>query len=170
MTFGYKTITEYRVLPPRVRIIYPEVSDPGERCVAEADELLRPKTETDAGDIAALVLGAQATERSASSKNLSRLISERITLADRHAKEIKWRLDDLRTRIPQLGYGVASDGSLSDTERQALDLEKQKREVQSKLWNDVVQLKRDLFTERSEYQGTMRRFSFLSGGSYGTAK
>lgn len=171
MNVRYTTITEYRVLPPRARIIYPEVVDPGERCVRDADDLLRPR-EADAasyaatGDIASLVFNAQATQHEASSRNMSRLIGDRMALADRHIEEIKHRLHELKARIPpsQSPFGPSPDGSLSDVERQVFDLEKQRREVQAKLWKDVVELRTELLGERSEYQGARRRFSFFSGG------
>ena len=119
-------------------------------------------------DIPSAVFANQAAEHALSSYHLASLIQQRRAMADKHLADIKFRLDDLledRSITKMLHFPV--DGKkMVDIERQILDLEKQQRDIQSRLWKDTLDLQTELLQERSEYLATKRRSRFLGGEGY----
>ena len=111
----------------------------------------------------------QAATHAASSLHLADLIVERRKQADKHLADIQWRLDEVMARKPLRlgGIGSFDDLKLTDVEKQILDLERQKRDVEVALWRDVLELRKTLVTERREYRETRNRMAYLAGGSNG---
>ena len=175
----YQTITGYRELPPKWKIIEPDASNhTADRYVRDVDQLLHdvqarvsPSTGSEAGDLVATVFGNQAITHELSSRHLADLIHERRGLAKRHLSDIRFRLDDLMERRPLRGrYGASSPQDAkagSDVERQILELEKQIRDIQMTLWRDTLELRQTLLTERREYGDTRRRMSYLNWSAPG---
>ena len=119
-------------------------------------------------DIPSAVFANQAAEHAMNSYHLASLIQQRRAMAEKHMADIKFRLNDLledRSITKMLHFPV--DGKkIVDIERQILDLEKQQRDIQSRLWKDTLDLKSTLLAERSEYLATKRRSRFLGGEGY----
>lgn len=169
------TITSYRELPPRMCIIYSEDygKDPIDRYLNELDQTLKQAdryARADPADLVSLVFANRATQHELTSRQAASLIHERTELARRHLADIQWRLDELMERRPlrrPYGASLPRDRSEIDLERQILDLEKQKREVQVTLWRDTLDLRKELVAERGEYQATRRRMDFLGGSTDG---
>jgi len=131
-------------------------------------EDIRQPYDQQAFDIASAVFANQAAEHAMSSYHLASLIQQRRAMADKHLADIKFRLNDLledRSITKMLHFPI--DGKkLVDIERQILDLEKQQRDIQSRLWKDTLELQTKLLQERSEYLATKRRSRFLGGEGY----
>ena len=169
----HRTITSYRELPPRMRIIYPEGygKDPVDQYLERLDETLGHAdryAQADPADLVSLVFANRASQHELTSRQAASLIHERAQLAQRHLADIQRRLDELAERRPlRRAYGAVGfrDRIEAELERQILDLEKQRRDVQITLWRDTLDLRKDLVTERGEYQATRRRMDFLGGGT-----
>ena len=56
--------------------------------------------------------------------------------------------------------------SVSEVERQILNLEWQKRALELALWKDTHELRSNLVEERREQDSTRRRIDYLVGGEY----
>jgi len=166
-------ITSYRPLPPKWQIIYPRdcANSSAERYLQELDVSLEsgqsklvPEI---TGDIVSLVFANQLLSRQSTSYQLASLIHERRGLAQKHLSDLQWRLDALLARRPlRRGYGgipAQQEKLSSDLERQILDLERQKREVQLNLWRDTLELRQSVVSERQEYGETRRRMHYLAG-------
>ncbi len=173
----YRTIGNYRVLPPKWRII--EDADvqlsPQERYLKRVDQFLtsaRPAaTYSSAADPVAWVFGHQVSAHDIIARHLTFLIEERRALARRQLADIGWRLGELMERRPlrlHTAFTVET-GELNDVERAILDLEKQKRALEVALWRDTQELRGTVVTERQEADDTKRRMNYLTGGSYGGA-
>jgi hypothetical protein len=174
MRIGYHTIISYRVLPPNWRIIE-EKDDrsPTQRYLDGVDSAMREARThlpyAGAKDVVALVFGNQAFTHELSSRHLASLVQERRALTERHLRDVQWRLDELLERKPLRlrGPGFQDDATLTDVEREILNLEWQKRALEKDLWKDTQELRTNLVTERREQETTRRRISYLAGGSYG---
>jgi len=175
-----RTITSYRVLPPKARIIYPEGSKltPQQRELQSVDTLLeqvQPRMSVSnyaMDDILSRVFANQVAEHAGRSSNLAHLIAHRYTLAQKHLSDIQCRLDEMLDRKPLRleGLGFYDDHRLTEVEKQILDLERQQRAIQTHLWRDVLDLRKELLDERREYRATQNRMNFLGGGIDGSYK
>jgi hypothetical protein len=173
--FHYQTISSYRVLPPKWRIIEPEVSklSPVERYLQQVDQALadaRPKPSyQDPDDLVSWVFADQIMTHEVSTRQLAHLIEERRALNQRHLDDVQWRLDGLMERRPLRlrNAFTVDDGELNDVERSILDLEKQKRFLELALWRDTQELRTALVDARREGALTRRRVTYLGGGNYG---
>ncbi|MBP7936870.1 MAG: hypothetical protein KA354_19690 [Phycisphaerae bacterium] len=171
--FHYQTISSYRILPPKVRIIEDEDSrrTPVERYLDHVDQFLarsRPHTMYGGpGDPVSWVFGNQMASHEVSARHFAELVEERRALTQRHLRDIQWRLDELWERRPlrRRGPFMYDDGELNDVEREILELEKEKRALQINLWRDTQELRSTLVTERREADNTRRRIDYLAGGS-----
>lgn len=143
----------------------------GYQHIHQMDELIA-NTQTNyppqPNDLVSTVFGQQAAEHAVNSTHVANLIQERREMAKKHLDDIKFRLDDLiRDRsILRMLNSPESDRRLINMDRQLFDLERQQREIQTRLWKDTLDLEDRLLEERSEYQATRRRSEFLSGGAY----
>lgn len=171
----YRPMKEVRELPPRIRIIEPELRNehPVDRYLTAVDQEIQaahaPSAYAGLGDIAATVFANQHAQHETKTRHLAKLVYERVALGNRQVQEVDEGIDKLRARIPlqPRGPGNYVDGTLNEAERRILDLEKQKRALQLTLWRDTVDLRTNLLTERVEQQAMDRRLSLLSGGAYG---
>jgi hypothetical protein len=135
MKWHYRTISSYRVLPPRWKIVGEDEDrrSPAERYLAAVDGNLQtarddlPRGAT--GDIASLVFFNQALGHEVRCRQQAYTIEQRRELSARHLRDVQWRLDQLWERKPLRphGPGFYDDHTLTEVERQILDLEKQKR-------------------------------------------
>ena len=119
-------------------------------------------------DIPSAVFANQAAEHALSSYHLADVIQQRRGMAKKHMADIKFRLNDLieeRSISKMLNFS-ADTRKVINIERQILDLEKQQRDIQSRLWKDTLDLQSTLLQERSEYLATKRRSRFLGGEGY----
>jgi hypothetical protein len=169
--FHYQTITGYRVLPPRWKIIEDpeEKLSPVDRYLSRIDQALsqaRPQSAGgDLSDPVAWVFADQIMTHEVSTRQLAHLIEERRALNQRHLADVQWRLDELMERKPlrrRDGFTI-DDGELNDVERGILDLEKQKRALEMALWRDTQELRAALVNERREADSTRRRVRYLGG-------
>ncbi len=176
MEYRNRKITEYRILPPKWRIVYPEGHDlpPVKRYLQRVDKAMDeiyPQGAYRGGDndLVDLVFQNQARTHALSSHQLATLIVERYGLAEKHLADIHWRLNELLAQRPiRVKYArIQDDRQQRDNQRQILDLEKQKRDVQLTLWRDLTDLRRELGDERREYRATKDRMTYLTGGAYG---
>lgn len=176
MKIGYRTIanTNYRVLPPKWKIIEEkDYRSPTQRYLDGVDSAMREARAhlpyAGANDVVALVFGNQAFTHELASRHLAHLVEERRALTRRHLRDVQWRLDELLERKPlrRPGLGGYDDASLTDVEREILNLEFQKRALEKDLWRETQELRTNLVQERREQETTRRRISHLAGGSYG---
>ena len=176
MKFHYRTISSYRELPPRWRIVGEdagaEYRNPTNRYLAQVDKSLqeaRSYVPSTGSDIASLVFLNQAMAHEVTSRQLAYLIQERRALTQRHLRDVQWRLDELLERKPfrPQGPGFHDDASLTEVERQILALEWQKRALELALWKDTQELRASLVKERSDRETTRHRISYLAGKDYG---
>lgn len=177
MTFNmhYRLVREIGVLPPRIRIIEPELEKTGpvERYLSAMDSSIsaaHPAPLYDGlGGIAATVLGNQQAQHETKTRQLAGLIYERLALNKRQMQDVDDSIEQLRRLAPMRprGPGHYVDGTLNEVERRILDLEKQKRALELTVWRDTVELRTDVLTERVEQHAMRRRLSLLTGGPYG---
>ena len=178
-TFHYRTITGYRELPPRIRVIYPEGSDmpPARRYLREHDQAMEqfeqhylPASGT-GDDLAAHVFGTQLARQATQAYHLAQLLTERQQLADRHLQDIQQRIEQLKQRTPLRvrGPGIVDDGKFTDVEKQTFDLERQQRNLQVELWRDVLEIRKAVAESRAEHRATRSRIDYLTGGDVGAA-
>ena len=175
MRIGYRTITSYRILPAKWKIVEeePEYGSPADRYLRRVDESLRdahrPLPYRNPDDIVSLVFANQSLKHDLTSRQLAEVIEERRALNETHLRDVKWRLDELLDRKPlrRRGPGFHDDHSLTEVERQILDLEKQKRALALTLWRDTHELRASLVEERRERYATNRRIEYLGGGDDG---
>jgi len=158
-----------------MRILYPEDRDlpPADRYLKRIDALFEraqpDATESpyDPGDIVSLVFSHQTEAQRAKTLHLTDLILERRQLADRHLADIQWRLDESLRRKPLRLRGPGSpydDGKLTEVEKQILDLERQKRDVEAALWRDLLELRKSVVDERREYRAAAKRRAYFTEG------
>jgi hypothetical protein len=172
MKWHYRTISTYREIPPKWKIggEDDDKRSPAERYLAVVDRSLEAARDrlphAAAGDIASLVFSNQALGHEIRSRQQANTIEQRRELAARHLRDMQWRLDQLWERKPlrPRGPGFYDDHTLTEVERQILDLEKQKRALELALWKDTHELGAELVEERSEQAVTQRRFRYLAGG------
>lgn len=171
MKIGYRTIASYRVLPPKWKIVGEEreYGSPADRYLRKIDESLhdahRPIPYGGSDDIVSLVFANQSLKHELTSRQLAEVIEERRALNEKHLRDVKWRLHELLKRKPlrPRGPGFYDDHSLTEVERQILDLEKQNRALELTLWRDTHELRASLVEERRERHATNRRLDFLGG-------
>jgi len=131
-------------------------------------ENVRQPYDKETVDIPSTVFANQTAEHALNSYHLAGLIQQRREMAEKHLADIKFRLNDLldEKSITKM-LNLPSEGKkLTNIERQILDLEKQQRDIQTRLWKDTLDLQSNLLQERSEYQATKRRSRFLGGEGY----
>lgn len=175
MRFHYRTISGYRELPPRCKIVAEErdYRSPTDRYLDQVDASLqeaRDRVPAGAtGDIVSLVFGNQSITHELTSRQLAHLIEERRGITQRHLRDVEARLDELRERKPfrRQGPFFPDDATLTEVERQILNLEMQKRALELDLWRDTHELRTNLVNERREQETARRRISYLAGGNYG---
>ena len=175
MRFHYRTITGYRTLPPRRRIVEEEKDyrSPTDRYLSQVDKALqeaKPQMPYQGeNDIASLVFLNQLMEPEVNSRQSAYLIQERRSMTERHLKDVQWRLDEMLERKPLRlrGPGFHDDKSLTEVERQILNLEMQKRALELALWRDTHELRTNLMKERTERETTRHRIGYLAGGGDG---
>ena len=172
----YRTISSYRELPPRIREIYSESErlDPTTRYLADLDRFVQqatPRTSYAAGDIVSQVFVNRSLGHELSSHQLAELIQERRALNEKHLAGVQWRLNEMLVRKPLRTAARASsdDFSLTEVERQILELEKQKRTLELNLWRDTHELRVTLMDERKEQESMRRRLGYFAGGEYARA-
>jgi hypothetical protein len=177
MKIHYRTITSYRELPPRWRIVEEEKDyrSPTDRYLGRVDKSLQEaqsRISYGAGnDVLSLVFGNQAMAHEVTSRQLANVIEERRALTQSHLRDIQWRLDELKERKPFRRQGPFSqdDASLTDVEKGILTLEFQKRALELDLWRDTHELRTNLVNERRERETTRRRIGYVAGGDLGGA-
>jgi len=173
----YRTIGSYRELPPRWRYVEDrrDKNDP-ELYLGQMDQLLYdaqakimpgwPSPGERSSDLVSMVFANQTVAREIGSRHLADLIAERRQLADKHLRDLQWRLDALLERrplhAPHLSIAPQQEKLANELERQILDLERQKRDVQVTLWRDTLELRRALLTERQENSETQKRMAYLA--------
>jgi len=175
MRINYRPVKEIRVLPPRIRIIEPELENttPAERYLSAMDQAISAAHPIPLygalGDIAATVFGNQQAQQETKTRHLAELIYERLALGKRQMQDVDQSIEQLRRLIPlrPCGPGHYVDGTLNEAERRILDLERQKRALELTLWRDTVELRTNVLTERVEQHALRRRLALLGGGSYG---
>ena len=121
-------------------------------------------------DLVGMVFANQTRTHAVGSHQLATMIVERYRLAEKHLRDIQWRLDELMPqRIVPTPYAVRvqDDRRQRDIQRQILDLENQKRDAQLTLWRDTTDLRKELSDERREYRETQSRISYLTENAYG---
>ncbi len=172
-------IQTYTALPPKWRVIYSEdySKPPAERYLGKIDTELRQTQQAVAGnaaatDLVSLVFTNQALTHAFKSKHMAQLLTERKTLAQKHLADVQWRLEELLEKRPlrlpysAIGSGTSRDRTEQEVQRQILDLERQKRDIELMLWRDTLELRREVVDERREYKATRDRISFLTGGDH----
>lgn len=176
-TFKYQTVTSYRTLPPKWRIIEPKgPPTTGREYLAQLDAGLEARSkdahrpaageDADAADIVDQVFANQMRQKGAASYALASMITERQVAARRHRSDIKWRLEQLMKHRPLVRV---IDGQINDVEKQIFDLEKQLRLVDVTEWRDLLDLRKAIAEQRQEYHATRARMDFLAGGYAGQA-
>jgi hypothetical protein len=174
----YQRISSYRELPPRWKIVQSEDSQSPERYISRIDQTLKEVQDrlgvSDAdytSNLVAAVFGNQMVQHEVNSQHLAHVIQERRALAKKHLEAIQWRLDPLLEqrpiRSPNMLRSPQEDRAASEMERQILDLERQKRDVERALWLDILELRAGLNTERQEAGSTRRRIGYLGGTGLG---
>lgn len=179
MTFRlhYQTISSYRVLPPRWKIIGEETykTSPTERYLKQVDDLLTSTRHStrpgDGEDLVSWVFANQAMTHEVSTRQLAGMIEERRALTQRHLEDVRWRLEELIERRPlrRRGPFARDDGEVNSIEREILNLEKEQRLLELSLWRDTQELRGELVKQRQEAEQTRRRIGYLSGGGDGRA-
>lgn len=177
----YSTISSYRELPPRWRHVQnPRDKNDPQLYLGQMDQLLyEAQSKAMAGwptpgrystDLVSMVFSNQTVAHEIGSRHLADLIAERRQLADKHLRDLQWRLDALLERrplrAPHLSMSPQQEKLGNELERQILDLERQKRDVQITLWRDTLELRRALLTERQENAETQKRMAYLAPGSF----
>ena len=99
------------------------------------------------------------------------LIQERRALNEKHLAKVQWRLNEMLGRKPlRIPERASSDDfSLTEVERQILELEKQKRLLELNLRRNTHELRVSLMDERKEQEAMRRRLGYFAGGEYGGA-
>ena len=167
----YREKISWRYLPPQIQEYRP---DPVRSYLDHLDQLLKPaepyhSRENKSYDIVDAVLANQSSQHQVRSHHLVSLILERKQMAQQHERDIDHRLGELLEARSITRMLNPTDGGkrMTNIERQILDAEKQKRDVQLRLWKDILELRDSLLTERDEYKAGCRRIDLLSGGRYG---
>jgi len=170
----FKRPISYRVLPPRWRIVEPE--EPSrqspeqylQRFDRDANTAYSENAEgySTSDDLVSFVFGNQLRDHAANSHAQARLIVDRLRLTRQHLADVQWRLDQIAERKP---ISVPGDGKLSDVEKQIIDLEKQKRQIQLNEWRDLLDLRKAVAEERRAYHNVTARMNYLAGGYDGGA-
>jgi len=172
MRINYRTITSYRELPPKWRIIS-EYQDPrpaDERCLANVDELMRDaRSATQHGhpdDLLSIVLANQTLPQEMQTRHFAQLLVARQTMTDRHLRDIRWQLEELRAQRPLrlTGPGAPYQSPVSDVDKQIMNLERQERALEVAHWRDTHELSTELLTQRAELHAARRRIHYLAGG------
>jgi hypothetical protein len=165
----YGPVKEYRVVEPEVRITYPGDLPSTDTYLQDLDRGMEPSGASmlysGQGDLFSLIFANQATTHAANSRQLATLILEREKLARKHLRDIAWRMGEVQARRPELIHQGARPGDLLKIDQQMGELDKQKRDVELGLWQDILELRRDLHEERREYRATRQRMDYISGGS-----
>lgn len=175
MAYHHRTITSYRELPPKWRIIgeEPDRRSPTDRYLDRVDTFLRAAqartAPSDRNDLVSFVFGNQDLEHELASRQLAYVVEERRALTWRHLRNVQWRLDELMERKPlrSRALGAYDDASLTEVERQIHQLEREKRALELDLWRDTHELRTKLVKERQEREATRRRMGCLAGGPDG---
>ncbi len=116
------------------------------------------------------MFNSQAATHASNSIHSAELIAGREKLAQKQLADIQWRLDELLARKPlrrEAATAPQDDHKLTDVEKHIIDLEKQQRVVQLALWRDLLELRKDLVSERRDYRERRNRMSYLTGEKYG---
>jgi hypothetical protein len=180
-------ITSYRALPPKARILYSESDRPmtpgrylgGLDAVARAEyepepgDAQRENVQGCSGDLASQVLRSRLEEQRIGLLHNAAILLERHALADRHLRQLRDERSRLRERLPfrgvrGVGIGFYDDHQLTDVEKTILDLERQERTVETKLWSDLLELRQTLSEKRGEYRSLHDRHRYLSGINFGS--
>lgn len=173
--FHYQTVSGYRELPPKWKIVAEErdYRSPADRYLDQIDASMREARGRvltgGADDVVSLVFGNQATAAELTSRQLANLIEERRAITQRHLRDVDARLDELRERKPfrRQGPFFPDDASLTEVERQILNLELQRRAAELDLFRDTHELRSTLVDARREQDAVGRRMRYLTGGSVG---
>lgn len=167
----YQTITAYRVLPPKWRILPSAEPIPAFDAFDRADDAYESglsATSLDSPavpDLLSLILGRQATEHADTASTLSKLILNRRDLTRKQIDDIQWRIDDLMPRRP---IHPLPEGKIAEAEKMIIDLERQKQQAEVNEWRDLLELRRALLEERRAYDGASARWRYLGG--YGAGR
>jgi hypothetical protein len=169
----YSPVKEYRTIEPEVRITYPGALPSTDTYLENLDSTMEASGASmlysGGGDLFSLIFANQATTRAANSRQLATLILEREKLARKHMRDVDWRMGEVQARRPELLHQGARPGDLFKIDQQMSELDKQKRDIELGLWQDILELRRDLHEERREYRATRQRMAHISGGSYETS-
>jgi len=168
-TIRYSTIESYRALEPELRVSYPGDPPSLDSYLEQFDQEIAPQPPPILSrDLVSLVFSNQAATHSANSRQLATLILEREKVARKHLRDIQWRMSEFQSQRPQLIFSGARPVDLMKLEQQIAELDRQKREVELGLWQDILELRKDLHEERREYRATRNRMTYISGGGYGS--
>ena len=127
------------------------------------ESLARPTPAPDE-DLAARVFGNQLRLKKISVQHLANLLTERARLYAKHVAEIKSKHIQIQEEVfreklmspqPASRRQVALEGLL-------VQLEKEKRNVESDFWADTRDIRETLFENAGEYQAASHRSSLLS--------
>lgn len=167
---NYQTITAYRVLPPKWRILPSAEAIPDFDAFDHARDAHAsgPSTSLDSPavpDLLSLILGRQANEHADTAATLSRLILKRRDLTRKQIDDIQWRIDDLMSRRP---IHPLPEGKIAEAEKMIIDLERQKQQAEVNEWRDLLEIRRALLEERRAYDGASARWRYLGG--YGASR
>ena len=173
MRFHYQTITAYRELPPRMRIVSDSQAEPSgpEHHLHEADQLLQDSQPAGADHgaygamegLIANVFANQLLTHEVQGRQLAGLLADRQALTRRHLEDIDRQLYELRGRLPLRlkGPGAPYVPPVTEVEQQIFDHERQKRALEVAHWRDTQELRTELMQHRADLYVTKRRLSFL---------
>lgn len=178
-------ITSYRVIPPRIRIIYSESDRPmtPERYLSRLDQPSAPPADEPSSesnsehqyrygyqapgaDFASSVMGHRLREQRAELLQTAGILLERQAMSARHLRDIRHERYRLMERKPlrRRGIGFYDDHKLTEIEKIILDLQRQERAVEAKLWSDALELRQTLVGGRREYRSLRDRLGYLDTG------
>ena len=144
-----------------------------EQVDSEIDQVYGSSSQRYGADLVSTVFGNQASEHQLKSRQLASLIEERREIAERQLLDVKDSLVELNEQKPlPLRYPINPQQThqrWNQVQRQIIDLEKQKHNIEQMLWRDTLDLRQAVLNERQEYQSTKRRVAFLAGGDYAAA-
>jgi hypothetical protein len=121
-------------------------------------------TSVGADDLLGTLTGRQLTFESFSADVLRQLLEERVAIRDRNRSSILGRITDVSGDI----YGASllhtpdSDKRKQGLEKVRLDLERDLRETDERLWKDTAEIREKLVAAARRFDGTYLRSSLFS--------
>ena len=115
-------------------------------------------------DLLGTLTSQQLTYEAFSTDVLRQLLAERVTIRDRNRSAILGRLTELSGEIygASLPYTPEGDKRRQGLEKTKLDLERELRETDERLWQDTAEIREKLVAAARHYAGTSLRSSLFS--------